>query len=289
MENKFILSLGTAQDGGFPHVGCNEKCCLRAINNPDLQRLISSIAIIDKNNQKFWIIDISPDINNQLRFIKEHIDEVKNPFFAGIFLTHAHIGHYAGLLNLGLEVMNLSNLPIYVLPRMKLFLENNLIFKQLIDNKHIILKSINEGYNIELVNDISIKPFLVPHRNELSETAGFKIKSRNSSIVYIPDIDCWEDWNISLNDLLLENDVLIIDGTFYTKDEIKERDIKKIPHPSIVETMKLTEDNMISQKNKIYFTHLNHTNKAIIKNTTEYKNIITSGYNILEDKQIFSL
>ena len=185
--------------------------------------------------------------------------------------------------------MNLSKLPVYVLPRMKVFLEKNIMFKQLIDNRHIVLKNINDNYKIELGNDISIKPFLVPHRNEFSETAGYKIQSKTHSIIYIPDIDCWEEWNVNLNDLLQENNILILDGTFYAKTEIKNRDIKKIPHPSIIDTMKLTKNNSILQKNKIYFTHLNHTNNAINKDTAEYKNIITSGYNILEDRQIFKL
>ena len=113
--------------------------------------------------------------------------------------------------------MNLSNLPVYVLPKMKIFLEKNIIFKQLIDNQHIVLKNINDNYKIEIDNDINIMPFLVPHRNELSETAGYKIQSKTSSIIYIPDIDSWEQWDVNLNNLLKENNILILDGTFYTK------------------------------------------------------------------------
>ena len=226
MKEKFILSLGTAQDGGYPHVGCINECCIKAINNPNLKRLIASIAIINKEKQKYWMIDISPDINEQLRMINNHVKKLEKTNLSGIFLTHAHIGHYAGLLNLGLEVMDLFKLPVYVLPKMKVFLENNIMFKQLIENNHIVIKVLEENKKINLIDDIYIKPFLVPHRNELSETAGYNIQSNNNSIIYIPDIDSWDEWDTDLNDLMQNNDILILDGTFYSKDEIKNRNIE---------------------------------------------------------------
>ena len=209
--------------------------------------------------------------------------------FSGIFLTHAHIGHYAGLLNLGLEVLNLSNIPVYVFPRMKSFLNNNLMFKQLIDNQNIILKNMYDDIDIKLTDNISISSFLVPHRNELSETVGYKIKSNKQSLIYIPDIDSWDEWETDLNDLIKNNDILILDGTFYSKNEIKNRDIEKIPHPSIKDSMLIMQHNTSKEKNKIYFTHLNHTNRVLDEKSEEYNNLITSGYNILKDKQIFNL
>ena len=34
---------------------------------------------------------------------------------AGVFITHAHYGHYIGILELGLEVLNTLNIPVYVI------------------------------------------------------------------------------------------------------------------------------------------------------------------------------
>ena len=289
MLDEFIISLGTAQDGGYPHIGCIEYCCKKVEDNPDLKRLIASISIIDSSKEKFWIIDISPDINNQLRLLSKYIKKFDSSSFSGIFLTHAHIGHYAGLLNLGLEALNLSNVPVYVFPRMKSFLNNNLMFKQLIDNKNIILKDMNDDKAIQLTENIHITAFFVPHRNELSETVGYRINTKKKSIIYIPDIDSWEDWDTNLNELIKNNDILILDGTFYTKSEIKNRDIEEIPHPSIEDRMAIMDLNSTKEKNKIYFTHLNHTNKVLDEKSKEYNKVITSGYNILTDKKIFTL
>jgi len=288
-DNNLVLTLGTAQDGGFPHVGCNMSCCEQARINPNISRLIASWSIIDTIKSNAWIIDVTPNINKQLRLLMEYIPSLNYPNLSGIFLTHAHIGHYIGLLYFGLEALNLKNIPVYVLPRMKEFLYSNSMFCQMIDNNNIIIKVIDDSSKISLNDTLELKPFFVPHRNELSETVGYVIKGEFKSLVYIPDIDSWSEWDIDLIDIIRDNNIIIIDGTFFSKDEIKNRDIKEIPHPSITESMNLMNSLSLEEKNKVFFTHLNHTNKVLDYKSKEYNNVITTGYNILEDKQAFSL
>ena len=286
MSDNFIYVLGSVQDGGYPHTGCIEKCCL---NLKDKKRFISSIAIIDKSNRRSWIIDITPDINSQLRLLSQYIDSFNYPSLSGIFLTHAHIGHYGGLINLGLESMNTSKIPIYAFDKMESFLKDNSIFNQLIKNKNIIINKMDENSEIYINKNVKINGFLVPHRNELSETVGYNIKSQNKSIIYLPDIDSWDKWKIDVIELIKVHDILILDGTFYNKNELKNRNMKKVPHPSIIESMELMNALPLDQRNKVYFTHLNHTNKSLINNSKEYNNVVNSGYNILKDKNIFKL
>ena len=195
---------------------------------------------------------------------------------------------YSGLLKLGLEGLNIKDVPVYVMPKMKNFLIENNLFSQLINN-NIILKEIKNNLFINLNSQIKIAPFFVPHRNELSETVGYKIITENQSVVYIPDIDSWHEWNVNPIDLVKDNDIVLIDGTFFSKKEVYHRDINEIPHPSISESMKLFKKMDNKDKSKIYFTHLNHTNNALDNSTKEYQKIITSGYNILNDKQLFNL
>ena len=204
-------------------------------------------------------------------------------------MQNRSICHYIGLLYFGLEALNLKNIPVYVLPGMKNFLCNNSMFSQMIENNNIIIKDLSEQSKIRLNDNLEIKPFFVPHRNELSETVGYSIKGESKSLLYIPDIDSWEDWNINLVDIIKDNDIVIIDGTFFSKDEIIHRNIEKIPHPSIIESMSLMEKLPFKEKNKVFFTHLNHTNKALNDKSEEYNDIITTGYNILKDKQTFRL
>ena len=175
-----ILTIGTAQDGGYQHTGCRKACCIDAWKDSSLNRLISSLAIAI--NDKYWLIDITPDFSRQLNMIENKLGETVD--IAGIFITHAHIGHYLGLLELGLEVMHTHNIPVYVMPRMKLFLEGNAPFTQLIAFHNIELKGISPDIAVQLNDDISVIPFLVTHRNEFSETVGFKVKSENTSLIY---------------------------------------------------------------------------------------------------------
>ena len=118
---------------------------------------------------------------------------------------------------------------------------------------------------------------------------GYKIISNNKSIIYLPDIDSWDQWDIDILDVIRENDVLFLDGTFYNKNEIKHRNIEEIPHPSILDSMDRFQNLDVDHKKKIYFTHLNHTNNLLRKDSEEFKNIFSNGYNIANDGQEVSI
>ena len=283
--NKLII-LGTCQDGGYPQSGCIASCCVDVQNST---RLISSIAVINKNNNQCWIFDASPDIKYQLNMLRKHMDASDFPIISGIFLTHAHIGHYLGLLSIGLEVMNLQNVPVYAMPEMAHFIENNAPFSQLVEKKNIVINMINENSLIHLDSNCSVSPFNVPHRNEFSETVGYSIKTSKSSTIFIPDIDSWKLWDIDLLNFIIKHNLLFLDGTFYEKSELKLRDISKVPHPSIVESIDLFSDLDEDDKKKIYFTHFNHTNKVLNPSSDERLYVQSSGFNIAQEGQEFDI
>ena len=276
---QYLKILGTAQDGGYPHPGCFRDCCKKAWENSQKRRLVSSIAIVDDLLKKIWLLDISPDINEQLHMIGQDYT------IEGIFLTHAHYGHYSGIYQLGLEVMNLKNIPVYAMSLMENFLTNNASINFLIKSENILINRITENNEIFLNSNISVSSFIVPHRNEMSETVGYRIKSSNKTIIYLPDIDSWKEWKYDILRLIKDNDILFLDGTFYSKKEIKSRNVKKIPHPSIEESIENFDKLELIDKNKIFFTHLNHTNILLDKSSTEYKKVIDLGYNVAEDGQ----
>ena len=282
-----ILILGSIQDGGYPHVGCRKECCKDAWRDPSLRRYIASIVIVDHICKKYWLIDITPDFKEQLNLIFKTYSEDYS--LSGIFLTHAHVGHYTGLFKLGLEIMNTKCIPVYAMPRLNEFLHDNSSTEFLFRSNNIISYKLNKNEQISLSDDMNISPFLVPHRNELSETVGYKIISRSRSVIYIPDIDSWDLWEKNILDIIKDNDLLFIDGTFYDKNELKTRNIEKVTHPSITESIKIFKDLSNNDKNKIYFTHLNHTNILLRENSKEYKEFLEENYHILRDGEIFSL
>ena len=286
MDNIVLKILGTAQDGGYPHIGCKQKCCKNAWADSNEKRLVASVAIIDSNLKECWIIDASPDIKFQINMIMDFLDIDYCPKIRGVFLTHAHMGHYAGLLDFGKETMNTSAVPIYAMPKMNDFIKSNSAFDFLIKSNNIVLNEIKG--DVKLNKDIFIKPFLVSHRNEMSETVGYKICSDRNNIVYLPDIDSWEDPYIDIINIIKSNDVLIIDGTFYQLDELEKRDISSVPHPTIRESLDKFSVLDISDRNKIYFTHLNHTN-PVIQDSNIKNDLILSGYHIANDGDTFNI
>ena len=119
------------------------------------------------------------------------------------------------------------------MPKMKTFLEENAPFTQLIKLNNIKLELIEENAAVQLNENISITPLLVPHRNEFSETVGYSIQSARKKVLYIPDIDCWDQWDTDINEMIKKHDIAFLDGTFYDKTELKSRNIENVPHPFI--------------------------------------------------------
>ena len=279
----YVIILGIAQDGGAPQAGCDKNCCVDRWGNPEKKLNVSSLGIVDPATEDTWIIDVTPDFPAQLKTLNNNkIKKLK-----GAFLTHAHTGHYTGLIHLGREAMGAKNIPVFVMPKMQNYLKSNGPWSQLIKLKNIKIKSLKNEKKINLNPRISITPFLVPHRDEFSETVGYRISGPNNSFIYIPDIDKWNKWDKNLQEIVAQNDYLFLDGTFAEKNELPGRNMSEIPHPFIVETMELLKD--VKNKSKIYFIHLNHTNTALMPNSQISFEMKELGFRIAKYKEKFKL
>ena len=287
VENSpYILVLGTAQDAGYPQAACQKSCCVSLYANGQLGDYVSSIAIIDPISESYFIIDATPDFKHQLHKVQNKIGTEHLP--KGIFLTHAHIGHYTGLMDLGREVIGADSIPVHGMPRMNAFLTENGPWSQLVSLGNIKLENLSADSAIHVTDHISITPVRVPHRDEFSETVGYEIQSASKKVLFIPDIDKWDKWDRNIKDIVKSMDVALLDGTFYQEGEIPGRNMADIPHPFVKETMALFRNEADSIKHKIHFIHLNHTNPLLWDEAVkeETKN---SGYNIAYTDQIIPL
>jgi len=274
-NENFLTILGIAQDAGYPHIGCTKDCCNKNISD-DMEYFVTSIGLSDIENNKHYLFEATPDITSQIKYLRDGVENKK--IIDGIFLTHAHIGHYSGLIYLGREALGAKNVPIYTMPRMKRFLEENGPWSQLVSLENIKLEEINHNQNIILSSDLRVIPISVPHRDEFSETVGYKIIGKNKSALFIPDIDKWDLWDKSIVDEVKSVDYAFLDATFYSGEEIN-RSMSEIPHPFISETIDIFKDELIEIKNKIHFIHFNHTNPVLNKNITLRDSIQKLGFN----------
>ena len=254
-----VKFLGTAQDGGIPQMECNCEICTDIRAGKRKEILQAAIGIENAKTGNRYMIEATPAFSKQYQsFIAD-----KNGKLDGIFLTHAHMGHYTGLMYLGREALNSKGIKVYVSSKMAEFLRTNAPWSQLVKLKNIDLIEFESGKELVLDNDIRVIPVEVPHRNEFADTHGFIVKGKKS-FFFVPDIDSWEGFENQLNDIFKQCDYLAVDATFYTKEEIgsiRGRNFKEIPHPTVEETIDFIKSNNWNLKDKkVILTHFNHTN-----------------------------
>jgi pyrroloquinoline quinone biosynthesis protein B len=284
-----LIVLGTVQDAGSPHAGCKKDCCKTLFLHPDSDRMVVSLGLIDHDHKKTYLFEASPDLPRQMEILQRAADlpEVKVP--NGIFLTHAHIGHYTGLMYLGRESLGSDAVPVYTMPKMTEFLKSNGPWDQLIALSNISLRALAHETPIRLSAYLTITPFLVPHRDEYSETVGFRIEGPNQSVLFIPDINKWHVWKRDILEEIKNVDFAFVDATFYNNAEIPHRDMSEIPHPFVAESMELFKILSEVDKAKVQFIHLNHTNPLLDMKSPEYHQVVRQGYQIARFGQRISL
>ena len=247
--------LGVAQDGGVPHAGCRQPFCVEARQDQAKRRRVASLGLVDPAAGRRFLVDATPDFADQIESLGGRPD--------GILLTHAHIGHYLGLAQLGREVLGARNVPVFCTPSMAKFLRENKPWSRLVALENIAIREVAPGSEIVLTDNLGATPIRVPHRDEDSDTVAWLIRGPSRAILWLPDIDKWEKWDRSLP-ALLEDPALVafVDGTFQSADEIPGRSIAEIPHPRVSETAALVA-GMPQARGRVYLVHLNHTNRLL--------------------------
>ena len=284
---QYITVLGTAQDGGFPHIGCQQSCCTPAYEGNLKTQKVVALGLIDKIAGQKFLFEATPDITTQLDNLqRKHLQT--STIVDGVFLSHAHIGHYTGLMYFGREALGKTNIPVYVMPKMKSFLQKNGPWSQLIELKNIQLQTLQNDSTVVLSPHLKVTPFLVPHRDEFSETVGYKIEGPNKSALFIPDINKWNLWKRSIVEEVRKVDYAFLDATFFKDGELN-RPIEEVPHPFIEETVQLFKNEPFSMKQKVVFIHFNHTNPALQTDSKERKEIEALGFRCASEGDRYGL
>ena len=286
-DDPFIYILGVTQDAGYPQAGCFLPHCLPGWKNPELRRSATSLALVDPITETKYLFEATPNLPEQL-YKLETIASDTNYSLEGVFLTHAHMGHYTGLMYFGFESMSANNLSVYAMPRMRAYLRNNGPWSQLVTMNNISLKEIEDQRPVNFER-FSVTPILVPHRDEFSETVGYRIQGPLKTALFIPDIDKWEIWNRSITEEIHLVDYALLDATFFDGNELPGRDMADIPHPFVLESMELFSKLSAADKAKVWFIHLNHTNPLLNSDSKAYQRVIEAGYNVAREGEKLGL
>lgn len=280
--------LGIMQDAGLPHAGCRCRRCTAAYSDPELAQYAASLAVVDGRSKPagVWLIDATPDIRYQLNmlagFLGPHLaaaGRIRQP--DGIFLTHAHMGHTAGLAQLGPEGMNVQGLPVYGSAQLIDVLRKTRLWRPLLQD--LDLRPFEPGRPVQLASDLTITPIPVPHRDELNAgTFAMRIQGPNRALLYLPDIDGWEGWP-EARSVLEEVDVALVDASFYSTDELGGR--PPVAHPIVPDTLAFWR----GLRARLILTHLNHTNPVLDTGSPARESASARGAEVAANGRRFDL
>ena len=265
-----VICLGAAQDAGYPHLGCEGSRCseLRAAG---LREPVAALAVQAVTG--WWLVDATPDLPEQIHRM--------GTMPQGILLTHAHIGHYTGLMYLGREGIGERRMPVHCSEKMASFLRDNAPWSQLVELENIVLVPFQSGDEIRLDPGLLVIPVEVPHRNEFTDTHAFRFRTSTdgaAGLLYAPDMD-HAKWMIGG----ISDPVAVIDGSFYSAEELPGRDMSEVPHPPVETLMREVlpiATSRLQPHTRFWFTHLNHTNPMWDPYSAAAADVIRHGHRI---------
>lgn len=259
--------LGSTQDAGVPHIGCNCGTCSQARTNPEQQRYASSLQLTDDGDN--YLFDATPDIRFQINDVPD-----------GVFLSHAHLGHLPGLLYFGTGGVNANELPVYCTSGLANVIQENAPFRLLVDQDNIDLRIIDDGTQIDY-STATVQTRTVEHREALpTGTLSFRISGADKSLYYVSDIDTWTPTAITE---VKQADIALVDGCFWSSAELDR--IDDVPHPTIEQSLAVFADI----DTEIYFTHLNHTNPILRLESPERDELLDDGFHVAKEGLTFNL
>ncbi|MEP1144856.1 MAG: MBL fold metallo-hydrolase [Henriciella sp.] len=277
-----LIVLGAGQDAGAPQIGNRNDPAWR---DPSLRLTATSIAIVDDVTGQRFLFEATPHITQQINLLDEIAPSASSGLgITGVFLSHAHMGHYAGLMFFGTEAAGASAIPVHAMPRMGEYLRTNGPWGQLVTLQNIELSQLQDKAPVSVSEAVKVTPYQAPHRDEYSETVGFVIETADKSALFIPDIDSWDEWetefDLRLEDMLQRVDLAFLDASFYDDNELPGRDMSLIPHPRVAGTMERLSGLSDALKSRVHFIHYNHTNPIRFSDSDETKTVIENGFNI---------
>jgi pyrroloquinoline quinone biosynthesis protein B len=240
-----LIVLGSGQDGGTPQLGSR--------STRVRERTASSLAITSDEHDPL-LFDASPDIRRQYQRLCDHTGTA--PDFDGVFITHGHMGHYAGLVHFGKEAAATEHLPLFAPGSVLSFLDANEPWATLFHTDHLDPVSMDDA--TASIGGLTVRAIPVPHRSEFTGTVAYSVSvGERPWLLYVPDIDGWDRWPAAER-TIAEHPVSLLDATFSRTDELPGRDIAQIMHPLVPDTIErfahLTGDR------SVVLTHINHSN-----------------------------
>jgi len=278
-----LVVLGVAQDAGVPQAACTSANCEAARNDSRRSYRVASLLLAGAD-ASLHLVDATPDLVPQLDVaiaVGQQLGRTEVPRrpVDGVLLTHGHMGHYLGLAHFGFEAAHTQGIRAYGTESMTSFLASNAPWNQLVRLHNVELEPVEPGATLAL-GGIKVTPLSVPHRGEYTDTVAYRFEGPTQTVLYIPDTDPWKRWASPPEPMFEGVDLALLDGTFYSGEELPGRDLSKIGHPFIVDTMDRFQSAVDAGELNVTFIHLNHSNPALDRKSAQARAIESRGYSV---------
>ena len=278
-----VTVLGIAQDGGHPQPGCLRACCAN-ITEPHYP---VSLGIRSSEGTNL-LIEATRHLGDQFTLWGQtKVDH--------LLLTHAHFGHVDGLGLFGRETLAAQGIELHVSDDMYHLVDQTPQWNLMVQQGVFDIRTFTAGDVVFNQGNLSVEAVRIPHRDELSDMHAFIIRGPNKSLLFLPDHDTWDETltvhnSTSIREWLskMNVDIALIDGTFWSEDELGGRNQAHVPHPPVLQTLKMLGEK-IDGDPEILFTHLNHTNPLYNQQSREWSEVEKLGWSVAYQGQRFTL
>jgi pyrroloquinoline quinone biosynthesis protein B len=199
-------------------------------------------------------------------------------------VTHAHTGHYAGLWQLDRSVLSARGTRVLAPPTTARFLAAQEPWAGMVREGFITIDALPIDDPFELLPGIEVTAVEVPHRAEWkTDTVALRLAGSAASVLYLPDIDAWDDWQHDIVDVVAGVDAAFLDGCFWAAPTSRN-----VPHPPVVQTLERLQP-LVDAGKQVSFIHLNHSNPLCDAASAEHGQVLSSGYRVGREGDTFAL
>ncbi|MDP1683874.1 pyrroloquinoline quinone biosynthesis protein PqqB [Hydrogenophaga sp.] len=297
-----IRVLGSSAGGGFPQWNCNCANC-DGLRNGRIQaraRTQSSIAVT-ANGLDWLLVNASPDILTQIRDTPDlqPARAVRDSGIAAVLLMDAQIDHVTGLIMLRERG---SKLPLLATPEVLSDISSGFPITGILshycgvattelpsDGRSITVEGL-PGIEVQTVAIASKPPPYSPFRGNprAGDNLGLVIHNpaTGARVFYAPGLGSVTP---ELLKLMASCSVLLVDGTFWTEDEMITQGLSKKKAAEMGHLPQSGPGGMIEQLDRLpasirkILIHINNTNPMLIEDSAERAELTRHGIEVAHD------
>jgi pyrroloquinoline quinone biosynthesis protein B len=291
--------LGTAAGGGFPQWNCNCVNCRTARTEPMRARpRLQSGAALSADGRHWFLLNASPDVHRQIESfaVLRSGREPRGTAIEGVLLTNADLDHALGLFLL----REGGRLIVHATAAVWQSLTEGLALPDVL-GCYATVAWRQPPWEPAPLRDAEGRPSGItyaafpapgkPTRYQRTcnaplpgECVGYRFRDDHSGgrLVYLPGVAALDE-TVMCN--LEECDVLLLDGTFWSEDEMQSLGVGSAPASRMGHIPvggpggSLARIAALAATRKIY-THINNTNPMLLEDSAERRTVADAGVEV---------